>query len=47
MYIIYMPQKNHILYFVMDETTKFTSHMCSEQVAFCVRKTTFSCDESS
>jgi hypothetical protein len=37
MYIIYH-NKYHILYIVMDETTKFTSHMCSEQWPFVSEK---------
>ncbi len=35
---------HYILYIVMGETTKFTSHV-SWTVAFCVRRTTFSCSE--
>jgi hypothetical protein len=32
-----------LLCIVIDETTKFTLHMCHEPVASCVRKITFSC----
>ncbi len=35
---------HYILYIVMGETTKFTSHV-SWAVAFCVRRNTFSCSE--
>jgi hypothetical protein len=36
--------KHHILYIVMDETTKFTSHV-SWTMTYCLRKTTFCCSE--
>jgi hypothetical protein len=43
--LYFTSMSNHRFYIVMNETTKFTSHVCHVQWHIIVRKTIFCCSE--